>query len=307
MNTSGHWQRRTLLVLVKKCSHRPKTAKAIFVTIVLSWFGLHLSMNMSLVAQNNYLNEIAMTPRQMQGASSSRTRVGTKQHHPNSRQRHYIRVKKPRGVLLPHYTNGAASTKSKRRSREKYHDHMKPNHQQQHLHRTRYALHSSRPYAQKSTHDASRRPFQRLHAFVALEYLDTTSMMGEDDDSLDSYYAMDDDLLRGSDYKKTPRGYHSICSTPSFYRLYRPTCNDVHSSVSGYQWLMGEGRIPNHHHNYKNKTLSRYLGAGMFRQVFLLERQFATNNSDEVVFKSMKRFAKGDTFEKRIGKKKLSQ
>ena len=67
--------------------------------------------------------------------------------------------------------------------------------------------------------------------------------------------------------------------------MYKPTCNELHSTVSGYEWLTEESNASNHR--------SRYLGAGTYRQVFVLATDFA----DEVVFKSMKRFKSGRTFE----------
>ena len=47
--------------------------------------------------------------------------------------------------------------------------------------------------------------------------------MGDnDDDSLDTYFASDDDLIRGSGYKSWPdTNKEPICSTPSFYRKVR--------------------------------------------------------------------------------------
>lgn len=175
------------------------------------------------------------------------------------------------------------------------------------------ALNSSQLYVQKLTKNAavSRHHHHHhhlkhvKHAFAAEDYFDTSTMMGDnDDDSLDTYYAMDDDAIRGSGYKKWPDGSEPICSTPSFYRLYRPNCNEIHATVSGYHWLVDEVPTSKQQHTQKHhdpQTLSRYLGSGMYRQVFLLERQFADNNSDEVIFKCMKRFSHGDTFEQRIG------
>ena len=119
-------------------------------------------------------------------------------------------------------------------------------------------------------------------------------MMGDDDDGLDTYYAIDDDAIRGN--KEGYIGHEDFCTTPSFYRLYRPTCNEIHSSVVGYQWLTGDKYA-------SQENRSRYLGSGAYRRVFLLEKQFASD-SDQIVFKSMKRLPPGDgnkTLEERAG------
>lgn len=158
---------------------------------------------------------------------------------------------------------------------------------------TRDALISSEPHAQKFS-DVSQSHVRSISAFFSEDYFNSESSMGSDDDSLDTYYAADDDTIRGSGYKKRPDGHEPICRTPSFYRLYRPTCNELHSVASGYHWLTGGDGVSK---NY----LSRYLGSGAYRQVFLLERQF-TSNSDEVILKSMKRFPVGEgELEKRAG------
>jgi hypothetical protein len=137
---------------------------------------------------------------------------------------------------------------------------------------------------------------QSIPAFFSEDYFNPKSSMDSDDDSLDTYYAADDDTIRGSGYKKRPDGHEPICRTPSFYRLYRPTCNELHSVASGYQWLTGDDGI------LKN-SLSRYLGSGAYRQVFVLERQFASN-SEEAILKSMKRFPIGSgKLEQRAGKR----
>mmetsp|Transcript_27948 Transcript_27948/g.67338 ORF Transcript_27948/g.67338 Transcript_27948/m.67338 type:complete len:651 (+) Transcript_27948:355-2307(+) len=151
---------------------------------------------------------------------------------------------------------------------------------------TLYALESSIPYAQKSSDNAVSQSYQSIYAFAAEDYLDTKTSMKDDDDSLDTYYAMDDDSIRGQSDEKDRYGVQQFCSTPSFYRLYRPNCNEVHSTVSTHEWLAGEEYTSNSHR-------SRYLGAGTYRQVFLLERNFASDY-DEVVFKSMKRLPEKD-------------
>ena len=140
---------------------------------------------------------------------------------------------------------------------------------------------------------------QNTSAFFSEDYFNPKSSTNSDDDSLDTYYAADDDTIRGSGYKKRPDGHEPICRTPSFYRLYRPTCNELHSVASGYQWLTvgGDGILKN--------VLSRYLGSGGYRQVFVLERQFASN-SEEVILKSMKRFPIGSgNLEQRAGERTI--
>ena len=151
---------------------------------------------------------------------------------------------------------------------------------------TKTALSSSEPYVQTSTNESPHNNNKNnIYAFAAEDYLDTTTQMGDnDDDSLDTYFASDDDLIRGSGYKPwQDTNTEPKCSTPAFYRLYRPTCNELHSTVSGYEWLTEES-------SNASKHRSRYLSAGTYRQVFVL---------DEVVFKSMKRFKSGRTFEQR--------
>ncbi len=163
---------------------------------------------------------------------------------------------------------------------------------------TRDALISSEPHAQKPYYDVSKSDVQNISAFFSEDYFNPKSSMNSDDDSLDTYYAADDDTIRGSGYKKRPDGHEPICRTPSFYRLYRPTCNELHSVASGYQWLTGgDGILRN--------VLSRYMGSGGYRQVFVLERQF-TSNSEEVILKSMKRFPIGSgNLEQRAGERTI--
>lgn len=163
---------------------------------------------------------------------------------------------------------------------------------------TRDALISSEPHAQKPP-NVSKSYVQNTSAFFSEDYFNPKSSTNSDDDSLDTYYAADDDTIRGSGYKKRPDGHEPICRTPSFYRLYRPTCNELHSVASGYQWLTvgGDGILKN--------VLSRYLGSGGYRQVFVLERQFASN-SEEVILKSMKRFPIGSgNLEQRAGERTI--
>ncbi len=288
------------VMLVKKCRIYPKAAKAYFAFILLSWVGLHLAMfcsHMSLVPVNT-----ASTPHPMDSTGPT----SSSNSHSDSRRR-TNQTKKLRSASshrISSSTHYKSSNTNQRQFRHINRDTAKTKPRQQF---TQSALDSSRPHAQKYTKNAAVSRQHHLnnvhHAFAAVDYLDTTTMMGDsDDDSLDTYYALDDDIIRGSGYKRWPDGSEPICSTPSFYRLYQPNCNEIHSTVSGYQWLMDEESNSKHHRRkHHPQTLSRYLGAGMYRQVFLLERQFSSNNSDEVVFKCMKRFGTGNTFEQRIG------
>jgi hypothetical protein len=162
---------------------------------------------------------------------------------------------------------------------------------------TRDALFSSKPHAQRPA-EVSKSYVRSISAFFPEDYFNPKSSMDSDDDSLDTYYATDDDTNRGSGYKKRPDGHEPICRTPSFYRLYRPTCNELHSVASGYQWLTGGDGI-------LKSYLSRYLGSGVYRQVFVLGRQF-TSDSEEVIFKSMKRFPIGSgKLEQRAGERTI--
>ncbi len=67
---------------------------------------------------------------------------------------------------------------------------------------TRDALISSEPHAQKPP-DVSKSYVQNISAFFSEDYFNPKSSMNSDD-SLDTYYAADDDTIRGSGYKKRP-------------------------------------------------------------------------------------------------------
>lgn len=96
----------------------------------------------------------------------------------------------------------------------------------------------------------------------------------------------------------------TVCTRPIFHRGHHPTCNELHSLASGYTWLIGEEvysrRWKNRKQLSKEKALlSKFLGAGYFRQAFLLERIVARDDNmrsneegvqnqwDDVVFKIM--------------------
>jgi len=274
------------LVLVKKCRSR-KASNAILATIFLIWCGCNLTLYRSHLTLIDGVSNIATSLQPITSSSTS---------HAESRRRTSHTQK------LKSSSSSISSKRNQHRSQKLLNDTTMSKQQV-----TKLALDSSQLFVQRNANHAamSRHHKNMQHAFAAVDFLDETTMMGNnDDDSLDTYYAKDDDTIRGSRYKNWPDGSEPICSTPSFYTLYRPTCNEVHSTVSGYQWLKDEDPIPKHQHQHERKHhdhLSRYLGEGTYRHVFLLERQFATNNSDEVVFKCMKRFGDGNTFEKRIG------
>ena len=160
---------------------------------------------------------------------------------------------------------------------------------------TAEALISSAPRAQEER--TNRHP-AGAHAFAAEAYRDRSTAMGDDDDKLDYYYAVDDDAVRGDRREETYADREDFCRTPAFYRQSRPTCNDVHAAAGDAGWLaVAGGRGP------RGRRGSRYLGGGGFRQVFLLARGFAAGG-EEVVFKSMRRFHqdKQRKLEERAGK-----
>ena len=128
-----------------------------------------------------------------------------------------------------------------------------------------------------------------------------------DDTWYDPYYAFDDDVLRGTlglgieedEDEDEDEDERNVCTRPSFARMYHPTCNDIHASVSGYQWLIGEEiysrrwttkkKKRKYHRRFissikKKIKLSKYLGSGYYRDAFL----FQTPEDLSVVFKTMK-------------------
>mmetsp|Transcript_21549 Transcript_21549/g.46870 ORF Transcript_21549/g.46870 Transcript_21549/m.46870 type:complete len:624 (+) Transcript_21549:183-2054(+) len=326
-------------LLVRKCSEHPKLAKALFVSILISWVGLvalfisnlpsikHASAALSPLSARDKHNQPqqrrTLSPDHANAAISTvsataapiikrqvkkpppmrKGQDGRESIHQSARDRitSALLAKLPGSHMPPHpkpkdnrakQLRAQTGVRQMRRAAEKpLPTKKKQNKTESAQQSTQDALESSKPYVQKSA-DMSSYDVQKLYAFAAENYLDKKTMMGEDDDSLDTYFAVDDDAVRGKDYT-FPEGRQGFCSTPSFYRLYRPNCNELHSTVSTSQWLTGEEYMRKHHQ-------SRYLASGAFRQVFLLERQFPSN-SDEVVFKTMKRFSSGNgrTFEER--------
>ena len=132
-------------------------------------------------------------------------------------------------------------------------------------------------------------------------------------DEWDAYYAFDDDTLRGTlglalskdedthtaDLDELKE--RDVCTTPSFFRLYNPTCNEIHASLSGYTWLLGEEVYSRRWKKKKHLTaerthLSKYLSHGYYRDAFLFRPNHVSNDEktgkpstqwDEVVFKTM--------------------
>ena len=138
------------------------------------------------------------------------------------------------------------------------------------------------------------------------------------DDHWDSYYSFDDDHLRGTlgtglvgdkddDYhngediqqeeiERAELG-DGACTRASFARLYRPTCNEIHHLVGGYDWLIDHDVHSRRWKkrkqlSYDKSDLSKYLGHGYYRDAFLYQQP-----SGKVVFKTMRHMyaADGDT------------
>ena len=136
------------------------------------------------------------------------------------------------------------------------------------------------------------------------------------DDGLDTYYAFDDDIQRGTkgmglhqvnqdhysrdDEELVHHDEHEqgVCTPPEFYRKYQPTCNEMHASLSGFHWLIGEDiysrRWKKRKYSSPEKShLSKYLSHGFYRDAFLFRQSFVSyagtgTEWDEVVFKTMK-------------------
>ena len=112
---------------------------------------------------------------------------------------------------------------------------------------THNALATSTLYVQTST-DKSTYNAQVKDAFAPKQYFEKPTI-GSD---FDTYFSTDDDIARGTGYTQWPNGKEPFCSTPTFYRLYKPTCKELHSVASGYDWLKGDNKSKHHR--------SRYLG-----------------------------------------------
>lgn len=141
------------------------------------------------------------------------------------------------------------------------------------------------------------------------------------DDDWDHYYSIDDDIKRGTTgmglnqnddevqelHEQYGRGSgagisveQDVCTLPEFYRLYKPTCNEMHAMLSGYHWLIGEDiysrRWKRRKHSLPdNSRFSKYLANGYYRDAFLVQQSFVPSSDDkipstrwdEVVFKTM--------------------
>ncbi len=139
------------------------------------------------------------------------------------------------------------------------------------------------------------------------------------DDDWDLYYSLDDDVKRGtlgmglnqtdendeaeatddvdSGDKEDSDDQQGICTLPEFYRLYKPTCNDMHSLLGGYNWLIGDDvysrRWKKRKHSSSDKShISKYLAHGYYRDAFLFYVSYSreenpTTHWDEAVFKTM--------------------
>lgn len=298
--------------------------KIIFVVIIFSWVGfvsLSLSRMQSesphsdkvspLSARDNYANRRRQTNTN-DGKTATPSKNRQRKHGIQREDEQLLSSSAVRGRIVDAIMINLGLTPNKRRNmgvvshRHSSNDDQKrrfnANHaveddididKKERIHYTRQSLGLglSDLHVQKSTDEsASLFSTKSLYAFAAEDYLDATTNMGDDnDDTLDTYYAIDDDIIRGSGYKKWyDDDTEPVCKTPAYYRIYKPTCNDLHSTVSGYQWLIGDENA---------RKESRYLTSGAYRQVFILEQQFT---SDEVIFKSMKRFQHGRTFEQRL-------
>jgi hypothetical protein len=149
------------------------------------------------------------------------------------------------------------------------------------------------------------------------------------DDGLDTYYAFDDDIQRGTKgmglhpfnqdqdnqdqdsqdddelvYVRHDEHEQGVCTPPEFYRTYQPTCNEIHASLSGYHWLIGEDIYSRRWKKRKYSSpeeshLSKYLSHGYYRDAFLFRQSFVPyagrgTEWDEVVFKTMQHLYESD-------------
>ena len=141
----------------------------------------------------------------------------------------------------------------------------------------------------------------------------------DDGGDWDAYYAFDDDSIRSAKgtglHEKVPTEeiQNQQCMRPEWYSIYYPTCNEIHASISGEQWMLGEESLARNwdflgQNSFEDVPRSKYLGSGYYRNAFLLQRPFVQTQSlqsssklhnnnnnvkasvefDEVVFKSMK-------------------
>ena len=201
--------------------------------------------------------------------------------------------------------------------------------------KTQLALYESAFYAHLSSHKNQMDYMDKEVDFDSDQMLAIgLSEREEKEEEFDPYYAFDDDFIHGTlgngvlekinELKKKEsmrddlvKSEDDFCLRPSFYQNHYPTCNDLHGSISGYQWLLGEEAVTRRWHSRKylssEKTnLSKYLGSGAYRDAFLLNREIVTFGDhdaksdrsakqfsgssaksiqwDEVVFKTMRQF-----------------
>ena len=152
----------------------------------------------------------------------------------------------------------------------------------------------------------------------------------EDDDLWDEYFSRDDDVLRGtfglgrpettrerrSEYDRDDEEFEDddddeerpVCSIPAWYYRYNPTCNELHATTSGPQWLLGEDVYTRRWEKRRRRAaaaggshLSAYLGHGYFRDAFLLFLAAPREDGegphgareDKLVFKTMRHLFAG--------------
>lgn len=192
--------------------------------------------------------------------------------HPNE---HNTTVISP-GVLMDERSNQLSASRSMENANQKYDIHEEV------IWNLQTALDSSEPYVNV--------PIQKQRE--ELEFIFDVKREGENDDGWDVYYARDDDEERGKREQTLYDDVEDFCTRPSFYHMYKPSCNELHSHVSGYDWMFGEDGA---------SKKSKYLGSGTYRNVFLLEREFAnklrsksSHETDVVIFKTMKQFKPSD-------------
>lgn len=185
--------------------------------------------------------------------------------------------------------------------------------------RTDWAMHESESKPQSLERDENEvtnvLDYPPSIAFSDDEHLDEPQQYIDDGEEWDAYYAFDDDYIRsakgtGLHEKRPPEeGQNELCMRPTFYSIYHPTCNDIHSYISGVQWLLQDDsltRNPGMSITSANVPFSKYLGSGYYRNAFLLQKTFvktedqsskshgnfkASVHWDEVVFKSMKQLS----------------
>jgi hypothetical protein len=159
--------------------------------------------------------------------------------------------------------------------------------------RTQWALQESEIKPQMYKHDP--REITNMYRSLHSIYLtDGPNQYIDDSGEWDQYYAFDDDYIRsalGTGLNPAGEWKDGLCIRPTFYNEYYPTCNEIHSSVSGSRWMLGDDSLVRNWairpKNLGNAPLSKYLASGYYRDAFVLERVFGLG-WEEAVFKSMK-------------------